>query len=170
MSYKIDVTNIIKDHIGSLVNAQTKKPDFRDMFFFLYLPIILSVILIYNGYLINDNTSNSLIAGLSIYVGLSINFLMLIFELSTKHYFKEAARISTLKQVIANISVTTIYSLFIIVLTLLAGIPSIKVYVHFILYLVLFEFLFTMLMVLKRIYNILIGTMSVDIHSHEKDE
>lgn len=170
MSYKIDVTNIIKDHIGSLVNAQTKKPDFRDMFFFLYLPIILSVILIYNGYLINVNTSNSLIAGLSIYVGLSINFLMLIFELSTKQYFKEAARISTLKQVIANISVTTIYSLFIIVLTLLAGIPSIKVYVHFILYLVLFEFLFTMLMVLKRIYNILIGTMSVDIHSDQKDE
>lgn len=170
MSYKIDITKIFKDHIGSLVNAKTEKADFRDKFFFLYLPVILSGILIYNGYFITNDISNSLIAGLSIYVGLSINFLMLIFELSAKQFFREQKRIKTLKQVIANISVTTIYSLLIIILTLLAGISAITYYVHFFLYFVLFEFLFTMLMVLKRIYNILIGSMSVDIHSEDKDE
>ncbi len=165
MSYKIDVRDLLKDHINTLVNAQSKKPDLRDWFFFLGLPVALSIWLVSEPYFINKDTASSLISGLSIYVGLSINFLLLIFELSTKQFFKEEDRIPKLKQVIANISATTVYSLFIIVLTLLTGICSLKLYIHFILYFFLFEFLFTMLMVLKRIYNILIGSISHDIHS-----
>jgi hypothetical protein len=164
MSYKIDIRTIFSDHIDTLVNASTKKPDLRDWFFFLILPLVISVYLVYEGVFVSEDRANSLISGLSIYVGLSINFLMLIFELSTKQFFKEQDRIPKLKQVIANISVTTLYSLFIIVLTLLTDIEILKCAIHILLYFLLLEFFFTMLMVLKRIYNILIGTMSNDIH------
>lgn len=163
MSYKIDISNIFGDHFRSLINRKTKKPDTRDWFFFLFLPIILSSILIYNKYFIDATVTSSLISGLSIYVGLSINFLMLIFELSTKKYFQEKDKKPLLIQVIANISVTTIYSIVIIILTLLTGITSIKLYTHFVLYFFLFEFLFTLLMVLKRIYTITVGTIEIDL-------
>lgn len=165
MSYKIDIRNIFSDHIDTLVNSQTKKADFRDWLFFLVIPLIISIYLVYKGVFVSEDRANSLISGLSIYVGLSINFLMLIFELSTKQFFKEQDRIPKLKQVIANISVTTLYSLFIITLTLLTDIEILKCAVHILLYFLLLEFFFTMLMVLKRIYNILIGTMSSDVHS-----
>lgn len=165
MSYKIDIRNIFSDHIDTLVNSQTKKADFRDWLFFLVIPLIISIYLVYKGVFVSEDRANSLISGLSIYVGLSINFLMLIFELSTKQFFKEQDRIPKLKQVIANISVTTLYSLFIITLTLLTDVEILKCAVHILLYFLLLEFFFTMLMVLKRIYNILIGTMSSDVHS-----
>lgn len=165
MSYKIDIRDILNDHIKTLVDGQTKKAGLRDWFFFLIIPVLLSAYLVCEAHFIDNDRSNSLIAGLSIYVGLSINFLMLIFELSTKQFFKEQDRIPKLKQVIANISATTIYSLLIIILTILTKIESIQLYVHFLLYFFLLEFLFTMLMVLKRIYNILIGSISNDIHS-----
>lgn len=165
MSYKIDIRNIFRDHLDTLVNAQTKKPDLRDWFFFLFIPLTLSIYLVYEGIFVSDDRANSLISGLSIYVGLSINFLMLIFELSTKRFFKEEDRIPKLKQVVANICVTTIYSLFIIILTLLTDIKILKYPVHLFLYFFLIEFFFTMLMVLKRIYNILTGSMSNNIHS-----
>lgn len=165
MSYKIDISNIIDDHLKSLINRKTKKPDFRDWFFFLFLPLILSSILIYYKYLIDANITSSLISGLSIYVGLSINFLMLIFELSTKKYFREKEKKSLLTQVIANISVTTIYSILIIILTLMTGIKSLTLYTHFVLYFFIFEFLITLLMVLKRIYKITVGTIELDLDS-----
>lgn len=164
MSYKIDIRNIFNDHIDTLVNANTKKPDLRDWVIFLFIPLITSVFLVYKEVFVSDDRANSLIAGLSIYVGLSINFLMLIFELSTKQYFKEKDRLPKLKQVIANITVTTLFSLFIIILTLLTDITILKYAVHILLYFFLMEFFFTMLMVLKRIYNILIGTMTHEIH------
>ncbi len=165
MSYKIDVSNIILDHLRTLVNSDTNKPDFRDWLFFLFIPLILSGYLVYIGYCINDNLSNSLIAGLSIYVGLSINFLMLIFELSTKEFFKTNQRKTIIKQIIANISATTIYSLLLIIFAIIApivisNIISSKI-LHFFLYFFLFEFIFTLLMVLKRIYQVLQGTVEI---------
>lgn len=165
MSYKIDVSNIILDHLRTLVNSDTNKPDFRDWLFFLFIPLVLAGYLVYIGYCINDNLSNSLIAGLSIYVGLSINFLMLIFELSTKEFFKTEQRKIIIRQIIANISVTSIYSLLLIILTIMG--PISKDYylfsrvVHFLLYFLLFEFIFTLLMVLKRIYQVLQGTVDI---------
>jgi len=165
MSYKIDVSNIIGDHLRTLVNSDTNKPDMRDWFFFLIIPLMLSGYLVYLGYCINDNLSNSLIAGLSIYVGLSINFLMLIFELSTKEFFKALQRKAIIKQIIANISVTAIYSLLLIILTIMAPISKDYFFfskgLHFSLYFFLFEFIFTLLMVLKRIYQVLQGTVDI---------
>jgi len=155
MAYKIDVRIILKDHFKTLVNAKTKRPDFRDYFFFLVLPASISFLLVYNCLLIKDQFVSSIIGGLSIYVALSLNFIVLLFELSSKDRFKEPDERGIIKQTVANISVSIFYSILIIVFSLLSNYSIISVYFNFLTYFLIIEFILTLLMILKRVYILL---------------
>lgn len=166
MAYKIDVSKIIKGHISTLVDSNTKRAGFRDYFFFLALPSIIAFILIYYGKAIDNDTSNALIGGLSIFVGLSINFLMIVFELSSKDFFKQEKQKKFLIEIIKNISFLTVLTLFIILLLLLTNIEQkvFSIILYSILYFCLINFLMTLLMVIKRIYNLLTGIIEYNIN------
>lgn len=81
MAYKIDVSIIIKNHLKTLVNDNTKKPDFRDITIFGVLPVLVGLILVYFQLFINKDFIASMICGLAIYVGLSLNLIVLLFEI-----------------------------------------------------------------------------------------
>lgn len=155
MAYKIDVRIILKDHFKTLVNAKTNKPDFRDYFFFLILPSLMSFILVYNCLFIKNEFVSSIIGGLSIYVGLSLNFIVLLFELSAKEAFKEKEKRAVIKETVANISVSVFFSILIIMFSLLSNFKPISVFSNFFTYFLIIEFIITLLMILKRIYILL---------------
>jgi len=155
MAYKIDVRIIIKDHIKTLVNANTNKPDIRDLFFFLFLPVIVSALLVYEEVYLKGDFVNSIIGGLSIYVGLSLNFIVLLFELSSKEIFKQKDRRAVIKETVSNISVSIFYSILIIFFSLITDVKPVKVFGNFCCYFLIVEFIVTLLMILKRIYVLL---------------
>lgn len=160
MSYKINVTVIVKDHLKTLVNARTNLPDFRDLLFFVMLPIITSLILVYNEIYLNGDFVNSIIGGLSIYVGLSLNFIVLLFDLAAKEIFKDDEAKSVIKETVANISVSIFYSILIILFSLFTNIDCLLIVGNFLCYFILVEFLFTLLMILKRVYMLLMKQLS----------
>jgi len=155
MAYKIDVRIIIKDHFKTLVNAGTGKPDWRDWFVFLLTPLTVSSVLVYKQFFLDNNFINSIIGGLSIYVGLSLNFIVLLFDLSAKEIFKEKEKRAVIKETVANISVSIFYSILIILFSLFSNVCIFKIAGNFICYFLLIEFIVTLLMVLKRVYILL---------------
>ena len=161
MSYKINVTVIIKDHLKTLVNARTNRPDFRDLLFFLIIPTVTSLTLVYNGIFFDGDFINSIIGGLSIYVGLSLNFIVLLFDLSAKEIFKDSEAKSVIKETVANISVSIFYSILIILFSLSSKVSYLLHIGNFLCYFILIEFLFTLMMILKRVYILLMKQLDV---------
>jgi len=159
MSSKVNIGKIVNKHVQSIFATRSNRIAFWDIFTFVCVPIILSVILIYFDIKIDNDYANTIIAGLSIYIGLSLNFIGIIFELSTKEKFKRTNVLDVLKETIANIVVTAIFALAIILLILLRDISQISCVVYAVLYFLLFELLITLLMVFKRVYTILIESI-----------
>lgn len=110
MAYKIDITIIIKNHLKTLVNDGDGRPDFRDKFFFGFLPILVAAVLVYFKLFINKDFIASMICGLAIYVGLSLNLIVLLFEIvrgkDTSAFKKEFAR-----EFIANVCFSILLSI-----------------------------------------------------------
>lgn len=159
MSSKIDISKIINQHVKSVFANRANQVSFWDVFTFVLLPIGLSILLVYKSIKIDNDYANTIIAGLSIYIGLSLNFIGIVFELSTKEKFKRTNVLDVLKETISNIVVTAIIALAIILLILIRDISIISCYVYVTLYFLLFELLVTLLMVFKRVYTILIESI-----------
>lgn len=160
MAYKIDVSIILKDHVKTLVNAKTHRPDLRDITFFIIMPSIITWILIRSEVKLTNDFVNALIGGLSIYVGLSLNFIALVFDLSSKNTFKTQDKKDLIKETVANISVSIFYSIFIIVFSLLSNVEIIRRIATAGSYFIIFQFLLTLLMILKRIYILLMEQLN----------
>jgi|SRR5690606_31777379 len=159
MSSKINIGKIIHKHTESIFANRANRISFWDVFTFVLVPIIISATLVYYRVTIDSDYSNTIIAGLSIYIGLSLNFIGIIFELSTKEKFKCSSVLDVLKETIANVIITAIIAMAIILLNLLRDIELITYGVYSILYFLLFELLVTLLMVFKRVYTILIESI-----------
>lgn len=159
MSSKINIGKIVSKHVESIFANRSNNVSFWDIFTFILVPVILSTTLIYYHVSIDNDYANTIIAGLSIYIGLSLNFIGIIFELSTKEKFKKANVLDVLKETVANIVVTAIFALAIILLILLRDIELISCCIYTLLYFLLFELLITLLMVFKRVYTILIESI-----------
>lgn len=159
MSSKINIGKIVRKHVESIFANRSNNVSFWDIFTFILIPVILSATLIHYHVTIDNDYANTIIAGLSIYIGLSLNFIGIIFELSTKEKFKKANVLDVLKETVANIVVTAIFALAIILLILLRDIDHISCFVYILLYFLLFELLITLLMVFKRVYTILIESI-----------
>lgn len=155
MSYKIDISIIVKDHFKTLVNAKTNKPDIRDYLCFLIIPLVISCLMVYSKILLDGDFINSIIGGLSIYVGLSLNFIVLLFDLSIKEAFKDNEKRGIIKETVANISVSIFYSILIILFSLFSKIKVTEIAGNFLCYFLIIEFVVTLLMILKRVYLLL---------------
>jgi glucan phosphoethanolaminetransferase (alkaline phosphatase superfamily) len=152
---KIDVSEIIGDHIRTIKNDNTGKPGGSDIFLFIMLPVLVSGVLIYFELLIKESLIESLIAALAIFVGLLFNVIVIIID-SIRKTDQNDVKSLLLKEVLANISFTIFLSILAIV-TVLATLFSnelLKNIANAITYFLLVEFLVTLLMVLKRIYSL----------------
>lgn len=150
---KVNVLSIVKNHLKTIVNDNTGKPSFDDIFTFLFLPIIISGALLYFNKLLTISGINIIIASMSIGTGFLINAIVLIFDIIKResgHQIKNKA----LRQIMSNISFAILLSISIIVISALTCIKQSLVFqiINFVLFLFISEFLLTVLMVLKRIH------------------
>lgn len=157
---KINVLNIVKNHLKTLVNDNTKRPDAADWLTFLIIPLILAGLLVFLQIGLSDRATNIVITTLSILVGLLFNVIVILFDILKRDNSKQVKN-DLLKQLLTNISYSIFISLLIIFLTVLSYFElSIWVWIcTFLVYFFLGHFGLTVLMILKRIYALFLNEM-----------
>ncbi|ADQ17091.1 hypothetical protein Lbys_1373 [Leadbetterella byssophila DSM 17132] len=152
---KIDISKILTTHFSTIKNTNTGKPDKDDVLTFIVMPLLISISLIYYEIELNPEATNIIITSLSIFVGLMFNIIVLIFDI-VKRDASRKVKNTVLKELLANISFAIILSVFSIIITLFTYIskPCVKVFFTWLVYFLLCHFCITLLMILKRMYNI----------------
>lgn len=164
MFEKINVWLIIKDHFATLYRREN--PDrvcWQDIVTFFLMPIILSIIciLFFKSVFNNPDTYNLIATIVSIFGGLLLNLLLLIFDILEKMKEdtpKREKKKKLLMEINANISYSILLSVIIIVTLLINHAEFSCLLRDFLLWLLaflLFHFLTTLLMVLKRVFILL---------------
>lgn len=152
---KINVAKIISKHIGTLKNYNTNKLGFDDFITFIFIPLIVTGLLIYFDIGLSDRATNIIITTLSILVGLLFNVIVIIFDIIKRDSTKKIKN-KLLEELLTNISYSILLSIFIIVFTLLTYINNELSNTIFtgIVYFLIGNYFLTVLMILKRMYQL----------------
>jgi hypothetical protein len=150
---KINVLNIIRDHLNTLVNDNNKKPSTGDWLSFLILPVFFTIIMTIYFPVVSDGFADTLITILAIFVGLLINVTVLLFDL-VKTNDKRGIKRIVVSQTLTNISYIIVISIFTIICSLITKVDYFKVKELFTVftYFLMFHILATLLMIIKRMY------------------
>lgn len=172
---------IIKDHLRTLEDFEMKRFSWADFSLFFIIPLIISAILVRSNILIDNNIITVLATAISIFAGFLFNLLLIILDMNKKQdgVKRLKHRIPFLKQIYKNISFNILVSISAVTMLILLSLFSCKSanqtilesdiiipiliqfgqllsLLTFIAYYLIFLFLLTLLMILKRIY-ILVG-------------
>jgi len=178
MSSKINITKIIKDHWNTLYNYRTNRFSVADLLQLFVVPTILGTtfaLFVPGTVPINSNFFNAALTSLSIFAGLLVNVIVLIYDAIQKTVKNNQStnnnvRIKFLGELSANISFTIVLSIISIAVFLV--ISSVNVdemstiisnetrkvinrVVSSIVYSIVLIFLSHLLLVVKRIYHLL---------------
>ena len=160
MFEKINVVGIFHKHFDTFRSYKTGKIHLPDIMLFLILPSLISLLLIVFHHLLTKELANIMATSFSVFAGLLLNLLLLLFDLVDKEENKKNARITALlKELYSNISfcilisVIIVFSLFSLFLdiTFLWYIRALSFFVYYF----LFMFMLTLMMVIKRIDKML---------------
>jgi hypothetical protein len=104
MTSKINITQIVRDHVATLKNEGTGKFSFFDIVIFVVLPFALALIYYAFGWTFSENATSRVVTGMSIFAGLMINVLVLIYTvaLNTKYFGRDGGRSLRRAQVFAR--------------------------------------------------------------------
>lgn len=165
---KIDVKDIIYGHLKTLKNYQTGKYSIKDVLTFFIFPLIISILLTMKS-VVSKEGIQIILTVFSIFAGLLFNFLLLIMDIgrrvkqqgatATVDAKKQKATEALIKETYCNVSFSILVSLFIVCFSLIfvVGITNvvIKCIVSIVLYWLIFVFIMTLFMILKRIFRLL---------------
>lgn len=173
MISRINILKIIIDHFGTLKSygSDSRRINFSDLFLFIILPIIISILLVYYGFSFQEQLTN-LIAGISIFGGFLFNLLAIIYSqlesIEKNNESTDDMQLHILKkkfvdEIHINISFCIVLSIIIVISLFLSTIDfPIKEYdsifknaVNGINYFLLILFLLSLLMVINRVYILL---------------
>jgi hypothetical protein len=160
MSSKIDVRVIVTDHFSTLRDHATGKRSGFDIFLFIGLPFLLAAALIARRVLLTTGAATVLITSLSIFTGLLLNLLLLIHSLIEKaEGVSKKTESELLRQLYANISYNILIAIITLSVLIVAAVFSTSCWLQLtasgISYFLVVNFLFTILMILKRVYALL---------------
>jgi hypothetical protein len=165
MFSKINIVKILKDHFKTLKNTNTNKISLSDYFMFFILPLIFALIYYYFDITMSDDLIKSLLTIFSVFVGLLFNLLILIYDIVNKNNHKNKNEPHTnmpirkkfLQEIFSNISFTIFMSIVIVILLLVTFTNNcfIKSASSLLSVYLMFLFILTLLMILKRIHVLL---------------
>jgi hypothetical protein len=164
MVNKLSFEKIIKAHFATMRDNSTNKVSYSDVFLFFGLPIFASGFFL-SGYTLNKDILNSIITSASIFAGLLLNLLVLIYSLSEK--FRQSntsnwgSKQKVLEQTFSNISFCILISVLLVIACMLGfrtddelkeAITIAKNVADFVIYYLTAALILHLLMVLKRIH------------------
>jgi hypothetical protein len=165
---KINIWAIIVNHISTLRDYSTQKYSVQDLVLFLGAPLAASSAGLYFKWSFSVNALNALLAAFSIFAGLLLNLLLLVYTFSSEGIQPNAlAKVKTqfVRELQDNIAFSVLISVFIVVFALAAimrvkadnSINSdwIEISITSVVLYFMSNFLLTLLMILKRIHAML---------------
>lgn len=148
----INILPAIKEHFKTL---KTDSYSITVITLFVIVPLGLSTLFLWLGIVASEKVLNTLITAFAIFIGLIINLLVILID-------KKKGRFGIKKQLIEHLSYNSIYELVIglfvlfISMILLVIQDKINIFVNytlsFIIYLLVFNFILTLLMIAKRFF------------------
>jgi hypothetical protein len=170
---KIDITRIIVAQVRTMRDNATQKYSTPDLLLFYGLPVLLAAGAVHYGWKFNADVLNALLAAFSIFAGLLLNLLILVYTFSSQTEHPAALtrnRMALIKELHDNIAYSIVVSIFIVVVTMVT-VAYLKMHekpleVAFtgrwvtatVIFLTM-NFVLALLMILKRIYIMLNQTI-----------
>lgn len=183
---RINVKEILLAHDRTLRNESTKTYDLDVIFGYLVVPLIVSIALVYLfKFTIDASIGAAIIMSMSVLAGLMFNLLVLIFDVSNRIHeslqsairaedarliLKKELTVELMQDTFINISFGVLLAIAILIFSTIATVVSkpqfIKDSTSFVTFFLLVGFLYTLLMILKRLYVLLsqeVGVRAFDI-------
>jgi hypothetical protein len=163
---KIDVRQIITEHVGTFRDYGTKHTSISDYVLFFGVPVGVAGLSLWLRLGLTVNAVNGLLTAFSIFAGLLFNLLVMVltFLQSTQGSAADkmlVARKELLRQISANLSFAILSSLAIVAVAIFALASTDQIWVPrlavFLLLLGSVNFTLTLLMILKRMYALLMN-------------
>ena len=158
MLRRIDVRDIIKDHVNTLYDARTNRRSNGDVFLFFIFPALVAGVLVWAEIRLTSPIANQVITALAIFAGLLFNLLLLAHSLMEKASADKGIVKRVIREIYSNISFAILVALvliFVSVASLLSKAPAFSVVISIIAFYFLLNFLLTLLMILSRIHTLL---------------
>ena len=170
---KIDVTRIVTAQIRTMRDNSTQKYSKSDLLLFYGIPILLGAIGPYYGWKFNADVLNALLTAFSIFAGLLLNLLILVYTFSSQAEQPNAlakVRTTVIKELHDHIAYSILVSIVLVVVTMttvaelkmhekLPEVAFTNLWVTGIIIFLTLNFVLTLLMILKRIYIMLNQTI-----------
>lgn len=168
----IDIRAIIKKHYETLRNDAPMK---FILFLFLLLPLSVAILLIYYDKLLTFAAVSNLTTAYTLFTGFLLSIIFLLFDAESK-LDHDVPNYAEKKLLLNHLYANALYALFISIVTFVALIavtiaglgvditgplaqsPSLDyplIVVSFVVYFLIFHFIITLLMILKRLYFII---------------
>jgi hypothetical protein len=166
---KIDIRRIVIAQIHTMKDNSTQRYSVPDLVLFFLFPSLLGAVGSYYGWKFNADVLNALLAAFSIFAGLLLNLLLLIYTFSSQTDHPPAltkARNQLVKELHDNIAYSILVSIVIVVVAMVTvaylkmhETPSEPAFTTpwvtgTVIFLTI-NFILTLLMILKRIYTML---------------
>jgi len=159
----VDIREIIKKHYGTLM--EDAKLRFI-ILIFLIIPLLTSGYFIWNEKLLTQNAVNTLITAFAIFTGLLLNVIFILFDIADKSWRSNAKIDEKRRKLLKHLYANSLYSLFISIIILILLVVtviselwnaklSLLLTISILLYFLIFHFLTTLLMILKRLFVLL---------------
>lgn len=167
MVKKIDFTKIWSDNIATFKNHDDGSWSLTDFCLFLFFPCLLASLILATDYVLKENFVTAIITAASIFAGLLLNLLVLIYTIVFNDSEKVKVRVgedrfpiwqNLIQQTFANISFCILVSIIIVSLCLLFYLDAMsfgRSVVIFLLYFFCSSLILHLFMVLKRIHTII---------------
>lgn len=163
---KIDISQIIIAQIRTMRDNRTQKLSAADLLLFYGLPLLLSGIAPYFRWRFNADVLNALLTAFSIFAGLLLNLLILVYTFSSQTEHPTAlakTRTALIKELHDNVAYSILLSIVIVVVTMISvaylkmketpSAPAFTVWwLSGVIIFFTLNFVLTLLMILKRIY------------------
>lgn len=170
---KINVTRIVAAQIRTMRDNSTQKYSIPDLLLFYGLPLVLSIVAPFYRWKFNTDVLNALLTAFSIFAGLLLNLLILVYTFSSQTEHPTAlakTRAVVIRELHDNIAYSILVAIVIVVVAMISvaylkmhDTPTAPAFTSgwltgIIIFLTL-NFVLALLMILKRIYVMLNQTI-----------
>lgn len=160
---KVNVVQVVRDHVATLKRESDKKGSVADVLLFFGVPLLVAVVMtVWFRIRLSRELVGILVTSFSIFAALLFNLLLLIYDVARKRRsITNGLRARFLKEIYANIAYSILIALCAsVVLTIYFVLDReglAELIVSGVVYFLSGNFLLTMLMVLKRV-NVLLDS------------
>lgn len=120
---KIDVTPIVRAHVSTMRDHSDNRYSLADFALFYGLPVVAAVIASRLGWKFNADVLNSLLTSFSIFAGLLLTLLLLIFTFSARDEqptMVSRLRVSLVKELHDNVAYSILIAIVLVGVTMIA--------------------------------------------------